>query len=812
MLRSAFLAFFRSFTRHPLYALLNLLGLSFGVAVFITLSLFYRFETSYENWTPQRSHIYVIGTRVHVPGIPDDLLLLTMGSLLDEIRSAYPQIDGVRDWPFPVTMHRGAQIFSEQAESVDANFLSFFQAPVLRGSASSALSDPSQVVLSAHIARKYFGTIDVVGRPLTLGDESGLKTYTVSAVIADLPKNSDMQLDILRLLTPQHEAIMGGIWNGWGLILLKTYVKFKTPAEAAAFSAQLPAFIDRRAGATFGANVVPHKMLELPLTPLANSHLIRPKLKAAILSLGLVGIVTLALALINYVNLATARAGMRAREVAVRKTLGAPPPALRLQFLIEAVLTLLLAFLVALSMVELSLPLINAAGSLSLTLDYRADAGWLLGALGCVMLAGLVAALYPAFVLSAFKPAQVLASSRTPGGGRTAGWLRTGLAMLQFAAVVVAFILMAGFMLQIRHIETADLGFRRDHLIIVNSVTNPIVTFAQREAFYNAARALPAVRYATAADKIPGPGSGPGGFSKIFRPGQSDNMAQALSVNVSAIGPDYFELMRTRLLAGRRFDAQRGEDQDWNGPDYVKGSVVNVIVSRSAARDMGFVSPRSAIGQMATLGTAPVRIVGVVEDMRLVSPNDPIPPALYVLDSKYGYAMVRYQGVSEAAMREALGRVWRQIVPDVPFDCISVAANLDAYYRPERDRSYLFDIGTGIAALIGCLGLYGMAAFNTGRRVREIGMRKVLGASRGQLVRLLLVQFLRPVFIASLIAWPVGWIVLQRWLGQFNDAIAIPLWIFPAAAAASLLIALATVGGVAFAASSAEPGKALRHE
>ncbi|MGN6423563.1 MAG: ABC transporter permease [Asticcacaulis sp.] len=814
MFRSAFTAFFRSFTRHPLYGLLNLLGLSFGIAVFITLSLFYRFENSYETWSPERDNVYVMGVRYHFPGFPDNVNFGSMGGLLEEMKTAWPQIDGTRDWPNSAIVHRGAEVTSESLELVDPNFLTFFKVPLLAGDAATALADPSRVVLSEKIARKYFGTTNVVGRTISLSDDEGLKSYTISAVIKDLPKNSDMQFDMLKAITPQREAMNPDTWHHWGSAQLNTYLKFKTPAEADAFAAQFPAFTDRQVGKTFGDDVKPHNILELRLIPLKDGHLFEPKYKAAVVSLGLVGVVALVLALINYVNLATARAGLRAREVAVRKTLGAPPSSLRAQFLIEALLTLLLAFLIALSAVELSLPLINAAGGLSLMLDYRADAAWLGGVLACVLLAGLLAALYPSFVLAGFKPAQVLASSRTPGGGRMAGVLRTGLAMIQFTAVAVAFILMSGFVLQIHHIETADVGFQRSNLMIVNSIRDNAVSQAQRDAFVTAAKALPGVAYATIANAIPGD-SGTSNSSNIVRPGQTENINRSPTVNWSIVGPDYFQLLGAKLLAGRWFDPSRGEDQKWNGPDDAKDRMTSIILSRRAVRDMGYASPQAAVGQTARFNDHQVRIIGVVEDMRFYSPNDAIPPKLYLFDAHASYAvvgMVRYQGKTAAQMRAALRKVWRQIAPDVPFDVTSAAENLDKYYKPVRDRSHLFSLGAGIAALIGCIGLYGMAAFNTGRRVREIGVRKVLGASRGRVVKLLLRQFLTPVLIASLIAWPLGWLALQRWLSQFDDAIAMPLWIFPAASAAALIIALVTVAGVAFAAASVEPGKALRHE
>ena len=814
MLKSAFTAFYRSFVRHPLYALLNLLGLSFGIAAFIALSLLYRFETSYESWSPERPQIYTMGTRYHFPGMNDDIQIGSMGGLLEEFKTAYPQIEGTRDWSNGVIVHKGAEVFSEQIELVDANFLTFFKVPMLRGDAATALAEPSRVVVSEAMARKYYGTTDAIGRPLILSDEEGYKTYTVSAVIRDLPKNTDIKFDMLRLLTPQRAALEPQTWHHWGSSQLFTHLKFKTAAEAKAFEAQMPAFTDRQVGSTFGPDVKPHSLLELKVVPLAELHLLDPKLKAAIVSLGLVGIVALALALINYINLATARAGMRAREVAVRKTLGASPATLRLQFLGEAVLTMLLAFLVALSGVELSLPLINSTGGLSLSLNYQNDAIWILSLLGAVVGAGLLAALYPAFVLAAFKPAQVLASSRAPGGGRMGGLVRAALAMVQFTAVVTAFVLIMGFIQQIDHIQKADVGFKRDNVMLINAFRNVGVSQAQRDAFMTSVRGLPGVIAASVGNAIPGDQSNVNS-SNIVRPGQVDNPSLSPSVNWSIVGADYFELMDTKLIAGRLFDLQRGEDQMWDWAKDDKARVYNVIISRMAVKNMGFASPQAAIGQPAKFNDYHVRIIGVVEDMRFYNPNMAIPPKLYLFDAHASYnvvGMVRYQGVSEPQMRERLRGLWRQIAPSVPFEVASVAENLDKYYKPERDRTHLFSIGTGIAALIGCFGLYGLAAFNTSRRIREIGVRKVLGASRGQVVRLLLLQFLRPVAIASLLAWPLGGLALQHWLAQFDDAIVMPLWIFPTASAVALIIALMTVAGVAFGAASTEPGKALRHD
>ncbi len=394
------------------------------------------------------------------------------------------------------------------------------------------------------------------------------------------------------------------------------------------------------------------------------------------------------------------------------------------------------------------------------------------------------------------------------------GLVRAALAMVQFTAVVTAFVLIMGFIQQIDHIQKADVGFKRDNVMLINAFRNVGVSQAQRDAFMTSVRGLPGVIAASVGNAIPGDQSNVNS-SNIVRPGQVDNPSLSPSVNWSIVGADYFELMDTKLIAGRLFDLQRGEDQMWDWAKDDKARVYNVIISRMATKNMGFASPQAAIGQPAKFNDYHVRIIGVVEDMRFYNPNMAIPPKLYLFDAHASYnvvGMVRYQGVSEPQMRERLRGLWRQIAPSVPFEVASVAENLDKYYKPERDRTHLFSIGTGIAALIGCFGLYGLAAFNTSRRIREIGVRKVLGASRGQVVRLLLLQFLRPVAIASLLAWPLGGLALQHWLAQFDDAIVMPLWIFPTASAVALIIALMTVAGVAFGAASTEPGKALRHD
>ncbi len=817
MLGSTFTAFYRSFTRHPLYALLNLVGLSFGIAVFITLGLFFRYETTYERWLPNSDRLYAAELRWSLNGGTTDPSPYTSGGLLEDLKTDY-QLHGTRILDRTATVHMGAQTTAESVERVDPEFFSVTGLGLIAGDVATAIGTPDKVVLTRAMADKYFPGLApqaVLGKVMRLTDDEGTKDYRVSGVVETPPDNTDLTLKFVRLLTPAYTATSDG-WHHYGSQRLQTLI-LSDPASVAHLDTLLPGFLDRHAAKDFQPTL-PHTIQHMSFYPLGGVHLQDPKTRTNVYALGIVGVLAFFIATINYVNLATARAGMRAREVAVRKTLGATQGMLRTQFLCEAALTTVIAGLIGLSLVEVSLPLINAAGGLRLKLDYVAEGLPLAGAGVFVLLAGLLAGLYPAFVLAGFKPAQVLASSRTPAGGRWAVRTREALVVVQFAVVVAFFIMIAGFFSQLQHMKTADLGFRRDGVLVTASTYDPALKDNQLDAIWSAFRATPGVTAVTAGWTAPGDDSESDGTSIV-----PDGYTGATkSIQWVRIGPDYFSTYDAHLVTGRWLDATHGDDQyvhrDAAGKKLpaVPNEVTNAIINQKALKLLGYPSAQAALGRTATFDdTRHIRIVGVIADMRFHSPKNPLPATLYLLDPKpYDHAVtgIRFAGVPEAVMRARLTAAWRSIVPDVPFNTTSAADNLDNYYKSDRNRSNLFSVGAIIAALIGCIGLYGMAAFNTSRRAREIGLRKVLGASSGQVTGLLVGQFLRPVILANLIAWPVAWLALKQWLAQFDDPIAISPVYFVAATIGAMLIALVTVGGLALVNARAEPGKALRHD
>jgi putative ABC transport system permease protein len=808
------LTLYRALTRHRLYAALNVLGLAVGVAVFLVLALFVRFQTSFESWIPDASKIYQVRETWNLPGLPKQTYSFTMGGLLEELKADYPQLTGVRLNGNRVIVRAGAQNSFGNATYVDGNFFDVFPLPLAAGDPRTALRDTTSLVVSQKTARQYFGTSNPIGRTLTLALNGVEHNYRVTGVLKDLPPNTDLKLDMLALLVPAWFDTDHYFYH-WGSSSLQTYLKFHRPEQAQALAKDLDRFIDRHGARDMGSKPAPHTFYHLDLTSLPRVHLITPADAATVATLGVVGALTLLIAVLNYVNLATAQAGLRAREVAVRKVLGGTRQALTIQFLTEAVATAALAALAGLALCEIALPVVNAAGGVFLHLDYFGAHGVLLPLAALVVVVGCGAGLYPAAILSRFQPAAVLASARTPGGGRIGGRVREALVLTQFA-ISTGFMICTGVLLaQTHHVQTADLGFQRSGLILATSFRSSELTVAQRASLIEAFRNSPGVVAVSQSDSAPGDDNA--NTNNMVREGQTGD---GPSITWTITGPDYFTTYGAKLAAGRWLDRAHGLDDEAGRTPESRDAATDVVINEAAVHAFGFASPRDAIGKLVQERTSRhtwrrMPVVGVVADIRFHSPREQVRPMLYRFSSgdlNSPIAAIRYAGSDPRPVLARLQAAWRQVAPTVPFEATTVAENLSAYYRPDAQRARLFTMGAVLAVAIGCVGLYGLASFTTARRVKEIGIRKTLGASTSDIVKLLIGQFLRPVLLANLIAWPLAWLVMQNWLSGFDQRIGLGPQYFLAATALTLLIALGTVAGQALGVARAEPAKALRHE
>ena len=813
MNRFALIALYRSLTRHKLYSALNIGGLAVGIAVFLVLGLYVRFETSFETWLPHHDQLYQVTSSLHLPdGAFNGDYPGTMAGLIEELQQEFPGVAGVRlrGGKNGGTVLRDGGAVAEDVAQVDPSFFTLFDLPMVQGDGRRALADPTSVLISRSIARKYFGTSDPIGQTLTVAMETPV-AYRVAGVFEDIPANSDLKFSILTPLPKTHPWPLEWMWNRWGTAPLTTWLRFPTSAEARAFEQKLPAFIDRRAVKDMG----PHasKYFALRLVPITQTHL-QPTgpesagTKLTIIALGVVGVLTLLIAIVNYVSLATARAGLRAREVAMRKVVGADRATLIRQFLGEAMLTVAISALLGLILAELGLPLVNAAGGLSLAIPYAL----IVPALAAlVALVGVAAGFYPAWLLSRFQPAAVLASARGPAGGRAGSRLREGLAVLQFGLATAFIIGTMVLFAQTQHNRRTDLGFRREGLVVVPSLAESRIYPSLARSLLDAFGRIPGVISVGVAGTAVG---GDGNTSvDVVDPPRRVGVAPTFGVTMGVIevGHDFFRTYSPRLLAGRVFDDAHGAD---DSTEWWKGNRArNIVINRQAVTALGFRSPAEAVGKTVGGGT-PRTIVGVIDQLRFFPPRSPDGPTYYQYMRNLPsspVATIRFSGDPREILEE-VRKTWRHIAPDVPLRADTGDRKLEEFYKADDRAARLFGIGAVLAVAIACVGLWGLAAFNTTRRVKEIGIRKTLGASSQDIVLLLVGQFLRPVLLANLIAWPAAYLAARWWLAGFADRIALSPLYFLTASLMAIVIAVATVVGHALRASRAAPAWALRHE
>ncbi|THD61347.1 ABC transporter permease [Phenylobacterium sp.] len=800
---------YRTMSRHRLYAAINVLGLALGVAVFVVLMLVVRFQTSFEAWIPHADQIYVIRSK----DVLGNWYPNVFPGMLDELRGDYPQLVATHATGAEATVRRGGAVTPANVSMVDPSFFKVFDLPLAAGDKARLLQSPDDLVVTQSTARQYFGAANPIGQRLTLDLNKKLHDYRVVGVIKDRPPTTEMSADFLvRLEVPTPEADPN--WREWGYNTTTTYLRFATPAQAKALSGDLDSFIDRHVGTS--THRQPRKNIALRLTPLLKMHLITPPAEAIVAATAAVAVLTLLLAAVNYVNLATARASMRAKEVALRKVMGATRPGLIAQFVGESVVVALCGALIGLAICELVLPLFSAAIGVTLKLDYLGDP-WLAGLMAFVVLVvGVGAGAYPAFVLSRFQPASVLASTRSPGGGRAGSRLREALVVLQFAIAIGFTIGMAAIVSQAAYLHRADLGFQRQGLIEVDSFPHQALTPEQRASLLTAWRAEPGVVAAAQADGKPGdPGDRITHFKRPGAPGDGP------IIHFASIGPSFLQTFGARLLAGRLPDPSRAADFSASSQDVFlvspqeAANAVNIVLNAQAVQALGFRSPRDALGQVLTANGRRFMVIGVIRDMRFHSPREKIEPLIYWSFSgaiDFGEAAVRYAGVDTDDLMARMAVDWRRIVPTEPFEAKTVVAKLEHYYQTDNQVSRMLTLAAVLAVVIGCIGLYGLASFNTAQRVREIGIRKTLGATTAQIVTLLIGQFLRPVVLANLLAWPLAFLALRTYLAGFDQRIALSPAYFLAASAATILVAVATVSGQALLVARATPAKALRHE
>ena len=542
--------------------------------------------------------------------------------------------------------------------------------------------------------------------------------------------------------------------------------------------------------------------------------------RGSIATFAVVAILILTMACVNFTNLATARAGQRAREVALRKVLGATRRQLVAQFLCEAILIAAIAMLIALAAVELALPSVSSFLQADLTLRYFGADGVLLPVVALVLVVGVAAGAYPAFFLARFQPARVLKANKSSSDAQGSGHLRNVLVVGQFAVSIGLIICTAIVYGQTVYARTSDPGYQREGLIQIESVARR-QTWPMMETLTTELARIDGVA------SVGRTGIGIATRNNTNNAIQLPGRDEPVTIGTYAVDTGFFETMGIRPVAGRAFDRNRPADdsttpypEDPAAERALVARGINVVANELAVKRLGFKNPQDAIGKQVLTsidarygGVLPTTIVGVVPDSRFRSIRDPLDPIFFRYENTgHGAMLVRYKSASPAQVNARIEAVWKRLFPDVPYDGTFSEDIVGKLYAADAARASIFAGFAILAVVIGCLGLFGLAAFTAERRTKEIGIRKVLGARTRDIVRLLVWQFSRPVLIANVIAWPVAWWLMRDWLNGFDTRISLTPTPFVAAGLLALGIAVVTVAGHAWRVARTSPIRALRYE
>jgi putative ABC transport system permease protein len=747
----------------------------------------------------------------------------------DRVKKDFPQITNavyVQNNE-PVFVKDGQATKTEEYLFADDDFLKVVNLPLLAG---TTLTAPNTAVITQTEAIKRFGTDQVIGRTMSFITRGEKRDFKINGVLKDLPKNSSMKINaVLRLDFVAYNATGPQFLTCWGCQSGWVYVKMRPGTDVSQLEQQMPAWEKRNipdevtGDITYNAGTEQDwhfvNLKDVHLGKAQDGKMTPGNDRRTITTFAIISVLILGMAVVNFTNLATARASQRAREVALRKVLGANRRQLIVQFVGESILISSAAMLLALALVELLVKPFAAFLEADLSLNYFGSGGILLPALGLTLLVGIVSGLYPAFFLSRFQPAQVLKANRSAAETPGSGHLRTALVVLQFAVSIGLIVCTAVIYGQTVYARSVDPGYNRDNIIQLDELGRAQL-FNRSDAIVEQMKRIPGVTAAALTDI--GINTDNTSNSSILPPGSNKEVL----IGQYSVGVGYLDAMGLRLKAGRWFDENRPIDDvttPWPSQPEVEKALVargmNVVINELAAQRLGFQSPQEAVGKVVKgeligddLGLIEITIIGVVADSRFRTVRTAIEPIMFrKVRAGPGWMMVRYNGDPQA-VRSGLEREWKKITNEVPFNAKFSEEVLAEMYEAEDARAQMFAAFSLLAVIIGCLGLFGLAAFTAERRTKEIGIRKVLGARTRDIVRLLVWQFSRPVIVANLIAWPAAWWLMRDWLNKFDDRIALGPTPFLTAGLIALTIAIVTVVGHAFKVARANPIHALRYE
>ena len=803
MLKNYFKIAFRNLSRFKVYSFINIFGLSIGMAVCICIFLYISDELSYDKFHAKADRIYRVSRSwtdengkisLHLGHVAPPFAPLLSNDFPNIIKYSVRMLSSGN----ALLSYGDKKIVEEEIFFADKDFFEVFSFNMIEGDPKTALSEPFTIVLTKKAAERYFGEESPIGKTVRLDDEVDLK---VTGVTDKVPRNSHFHYEFLiSFITFEEYVGRESLMRDWGSNNYSTFLVLKKGYAYKDLEAQFPAFIDKHIGDYNG--VAASEGTHLHLWPLADIHLhsnLDSEIEANgkieyIYIYGVIGVFILLIACINFMNLSTARSARRSKEVGLRKVMGAVRNSLIKQFICESFLITVFALILAILFVEMALPYLNNFIEKDLSLNLLQEPYRIFILLGIAVIVGLLAGSYPAFYLSSFKPSVVLKGEHK--AGRKQQLFRGSLVVLQFAISIVLIIGMIIVYQQLDYVKFKPLGFDKENLIVLpvnEEITNKYESVRERIL------KQPGILGVTHGSRVPSGRLLDSQRTKVEINGKMEEVN--FRVADVAVDHDYITTFGITLVAGRDFNRNLSSD-----------STESFILNESAIYTVGYSSPEEAIGKAFQYSDQRGTIIGVVKNFHFETLHQPISPIVFLIGNSVESIIVKFKESARAETLEYLQEQWANFRPDFPFTYETVEDNFLQQYSSEEKLGQLIGYFAVLAIIIASLGLLGLASFTTEQRTREIGIRKVLGASVYEILLLLLKGFSKWVLIAFTIACPLAYFGMDKWLQNFayhREINAIP---FIIGGLFSLLLAWLTVGFLSVKASLSNPVDSLRSE
>lgn len=805
MIKNYFKTAWRSLLKNKTFSAINIFGLSIGIAAFLLIVNYLRFEYSYDDQHKNKDRIFRLPMTVTEKGEKEQTFAFTFPAVAPALLKDYPEIEEAvrfrKQWG---TISYGDLRIVESGTIyfTDPAVFKIFSFPFTKGNAEIAFKELNDCVITEETAKKYFGNAEPIGKALHYNDED----YIVKAVLKDLPSNSHIQFNILLNYNKYIQQTNGRANSSWGWSDFYTYVLLKHGASAEALQAKLPAFAQKYQGDDMKKTDF---LVTYILQPLKDIHL-RSKYDYELAGngnltylkyLGIAALFILFIAWINYVNLSTAHSLDRSKEVGVRKVVGAGRFQLIRQFLSESFFLNIIAIIIGIVLFRFTLPAFSNLVQKNISSLYVSDWKFWVFTITLFLLGTLLAASYPAFVLSSFQPIYSIKTSNGAGlkGGRSV--LRKSLVVVQFVAAIVLITGAIGFYRQLRFMQTRDLGVDIKQTLVLNQTASQDSSrIPNFNAFMNDMRNNPEIVSVTASTSVPG-GEVGGSSGFTLRNSMAEKRCRTLGVD-----KDFIPAYGLSIIEGRNFSNDR--------PGVDTAVVLNILVNETAAKVFGFTKPGDMVGQLVDGAGFHCKVIGVVKDYHQESLQNSYDPIVFYPEEErnFGNFSLKIHTANLPALMSLVKQKWIDNFPNSPYSFFFLDDQFDAQYRDDKLFSTVLWLFTIVAIIIACLGLFGLSLYTISKRNKEISVRKVLGASLLNIVTLITKDYLKLVLLAGFIALPVAFILVNNWLKKYAFHIDIGLWFFFLPIIMIITIALLTVLYQSLRAAVANPTKSLRSE